>query len=283
VLDDLLNSGLAIRVASVPAPHDPDSFVKEFGADAFNQLIQDAVGFFDFYLELLCKQNDLRSDRGQKEVARAMAVALEKANDPLLFERYARKTAARLGADPVQAINAFKRLAKETPQPRPRNNDDDELPQEPEQPQAPRPSRPELWLLKLALLNDDTLEWLAAHLDFHWIEHANVRTILEHRLTPRENGSWPAPAEILNDLTDSAAQDLLTEASTDPLKLADPANVLRETVLRIRNLYIDRQLTFVATQMADANANLAELLARQKALRVARTAPLAPVSDTSEF
>ena len=211
-----------------------------------------------------------------------MSVGLEKANDPILFERYARKTAARLGADPVQAINAFKRLAKETPQPRARD-DDDALPQEPDQPQMPRPSQPELWILKLGLLNDDSLEWLAAHLDFHWIEHAQVRTILEHRLNPHHDGSWPAPAEILNDLDDAACQNLLTEASTDPLKLADPANVLRETLLRLRNVYIDRQLTQIATQMADANANIAELLARQKALRAARTSPLTPVSDTAEF
>jgi DNA primase len=282
VLDDLLHSGLAIRVASIPPPHDPDSFIKEFGAAAFNQLIQNAVGFFDFYLDLLCKQNDLRTDRGQKEVARAMSVALEKANDALLFERYARKTAARLGVDPVQAIAAFRKLARETAQPRAR--DEDALPQEPEPEPAVRPSHPELWILKLALLNDDSIEWLAAHLDFHWLEHAQVRSILEHRLAPRADGSWPAPAEILNDLTDDApAQNLLTAASTEPLKLADPTNVLRETLLRLRNVYIDRQLTLVAAQMADANANIAELLARQKALRAARTTPLTPISDVSEY
>ncbi|HUS34400.1 MAG TPA: DNA primase [Verrucomicrobiae bacterium] len=283
-LDDLIHSGLAIRVATMPQPHDPDSYVKELGAEAFNELIAKAVGFFDFYLDLLCKQNDVRSDRGQKEVARAMSVALDKANDPMLFERYARKTAARLGADPVQAINAFKKLAKETPQQRSRADyDDDALPQEPEQPAMARPSHPELWILKLALLDELNLEWLVAHLDFQWIEHAQVRTILEHRLTQREDGLWPSPAELVNDLEDAAAQNLLTEASTDPLKLADPANVLRETLLRLRNVYIDRQLILVASQMADVNADLAELVARQKALRVARTAPLTPVSDASEF
>lgn len=281
-LDDLIHSGLAIRVASIPAPHDPDSFVKEFGAEAFNHLIQNAVGFFDFYLDLLCKQNDTQSDRGQKEIARAMSSALEKANDPILSERYARKTAARLGADPIQAINAFKRLAKEAPQSRARD-DDDTLPQEPEQIQIKRPSLPELWILKLALLNDDGLEWLAAHLDFHWLEHAQVRTILEHRLTPHPDGSWPSPAEILNDLDDAACQSLLTEVSTEPLKLTDASNVLRETLLRLRNVYIDRQLILIATQMADAHADIAELLSRQKALRAARTTPLSPVSDASEL
>lgn len=300
-LDDLIHSGLAIRVASMPQPHDPDSFVKEFGAEAFNELIAKAVGFFDFYLDLLCKQNDIRSDRGQKEVARAMSVALEKANDPILFERYARKTAARLGADPVQAINAFKKLAKETPQARARTDyeDDDALPREPEQPVMARPSQSELWILKLALLDDNHLEWLAAHLDLQWIEHADVRTILENRLARNEDSSWPSPTSILHQLAEGSARELLTEAVTDSFlskgdelsghvgavkkQLSDPFTHLRGTVTQLRNVYIDRQLVLVAAQMADVNANLAELLARQKALRAARTAPLTPVSDASEY
>jgi hypothetical protein len=127
------------------------------------------------------------------------------------------------------------------------------------------------------------LEWLVAHLDFHWIENASLRTVLEHRLAPRENGAWPAPADLLHEIEDVNAQNLLTEASTDPLKLSDPGNVLRETLLRLRNVYIDRQLNLIASQMADPEANIAELLARQKALRTERTAPLAPVSDNAEF
>jgi DNA primase len=298
-LDDLIHSGLAIRVASMPQPHDPDSYVKEFGAEAFNELIAKAVGFFDFYLDLLCKQNDIRSDRGQKEVARAMSVALEKANDPILFERYARKTAARLGADPVQAINAFKKLAKETPQARARVEDDDALPQEPELREAVRPSQPELWVLKLALLNDDHLEWLAAHLDFQWIDHPDARAILECRLTAGEDWSWPPPTSILHELSEDSARELLTQAVTDSFlskgdelsghigavkkQLSDPFTTLLGTVTQLRNMYIDRQLNFVAAQMADVNADLAELLTRQKALRAARTAPLTPVSDASEY
>src|SRR5204862_6176600 len=41
-LDDLLASGLATRVATVPAPHDPDSFIKAFGGAAFQHLIERA-------------------------------------------------------------------------------------------------------------------------------------------------------------------------------------------------------------------------------------------------
>src|SRR6202007_669220 len=64
-LDSLLASGLAIRVAVVPAPHDPDSFIKESGGAAFSALIEKAEGFFDYYLNRLCENNDVTSDKGR--------------------------------------------------------------------------------------------------------------------------------------------------------------------------------------------------------------------------
>src|ERR1043166_2590219 len=67
VLDSLLASGLAIRVATVPAPHDPDSFIKESGGDAFRELIAKAPGFFDYYLGRLCATNDLATDKGDRK------------------------------------------------------------------------------------------------------------------------------------------------------------------------------------------------------------------------
>src|SRR5205809_4163114 len=41
-LDSLLASGLAVRVAAAPAPHDPDSIIKASGGPAFQQLIERA-------------------------------------------------------------------------------------------------------------------------------------------------------------------------------------------------------------------------------------------------
>src|SRR5437667_11362775 len=54
VEESLLASGLSIRVATIPAPHDPDSFIKEHGGAGFQKLIEDGREFFDFYLEYLC-------------------------------------------------------------------------------------------------------------------------------------------------------------------------------------------------------------------------------------
>src|SRR5213594_4161136 len=69
-LDHLLASELAIRVAAIPSPHDPDSFIRESGGAAFQQLILRAEGFFDFYLNQLCLSHDPVQDRGRLAVVR---------------------------------------------------------------------------------------------------------------------------------------------------------------------------------------------------------------------
>src|SRR5258708_31809311 len=77
-LEHLLASGLAVRVAVVPAPHDPDSFIKASGGAAFKQLIEQAAGFFDYYLSRLCATNDVTTDKGRLVVLREMAEAVHK-------------------------------------------------------------------------------------------------------------------------------------------------------------------------------------------------------------
>ncbi|MEI6569528.1 MAG: DNA primase, partial [Verrucomicrobiota bacterium] len=72
-LDSLLAAGLAIKVATVPRPHDPDSLIKASGPDAFRQVISQAEGFFDFLLNRLCQMNDIRSDKGRLDVIREMS------------------------------------------------------------------------------------------------------------------------------------------------------------------------------------------------------------------
>ena len=69
-LDHLLASGLAVRVAVVPAPHDPDSFIKANGGAAFRKLVEDAEGFFDYYFNRLCKRRPEHRQRTQRHVAR---------------------------------------------------------------------------------------------------------------------------------------------------------------------------------------------------------------------
>ncbi|HEX5398936.1 MAG TPA: DNA primase, partial [Verrucomicrobiae bacterium] len=173
-LDHLLASGLAVRVAAVPAPHDPDSFIKQFGGEKFLELINHADGFFDYYLSRLCKQNDTNSDKGRLAVLRGMAEAVNKTGNLVLVDAYAQKTALRLGVSPEAVRTEFKK----TPVTQASSVTEEGEPFASVQYESPRPSPQEFWLLRLLLLHDDLIAWAALHLDTNWIEHPLVRSIV---------------------------------------------------------------------------------------------------------
>src|ERR1700690_3371541 len=109
-LAHLLESGLAVRVAVVPAPHDPDSFIKANGGEAFRKLVENADGFFDYYLNRLCKLDDANSDKGRNAILRGMAEAVRKTGSVVLMDKYAQKTALQLGVSPEAVRAEFSRI-----------------------------------------------------------------------------------------------------------------------------------------------------------------------------
>jgi DNA primase len=196
-LDSLLASGLAVRVAIVPPPHDPDSFIKANGGEAFRQLIAGAEGFFDYYLGRLCRTNDITTDKGRIGVVREMAEAVQKTGNPVLVDKYAQKTALRLGVTPEAVRREFN---KTTAAPVVAAEDEyfDSAAAETEE-AIPRPTTPELWLLKLALRHDAGMDWLVAHLDPNWIQHPSVKDILTRRLKAHTEGTWRSMGLFLDE------------------------------------------------------------------------------------
>ncbi len=237
VLDHLLASGLAIRVASVPAPHDPDSYIKQFGGPAFEQLIAHAAGFFDYYLNWLCATHDPRTDKGQIAIVTAMAEAVQKTGHAILVDTYAQKTAARLGVSPDAARAEFKKLARSASR---SQSPDDKAPPIPEK-MVPPPQQ-ESWLLRLVLLHDDLVPWVAEHLDLSWLQHDKVREILSLRLAAADNTAEGGTTNLLSRLEDNAARSLVTEALTQGRPFPHPQQQITDLLIRLRNQSIDREM-----------------------------------------
>lgn len=273
VLDDLLGSGLAIRVATLPAPHDPDSFIKEFGGAAFQQLMVEAPGFFDFYLGYLCQRYDPAGDRGRMEIVRAMGEALQKTNNQVLLDTHAQKTAIRLGISMDAVRKEFARPSTTRPMAR-----------EPEEELAPaeevvRPTAREYWLLKYLFLEECDPEYIQRHLDPNWIEHAGVKEIVQCYLSARQTDSSVQPAGLLGALSNDPTRALLTESLADARPIPHAAQQLQDVLVHLRNRLLDQQLVRL-TQALD-NPELSEnqrvdLITQYTMLRQQKQQPLEP-------
>ena len=274
-LDHLLESGLAVRVAIVPAPHDPDSFIKANGGEAFRKLVESAEGFFDYYLNRLCTQNDPNSDKGRNAVLRGMAEAVHKTGNAVLIDNYAQKTALRLGVSPEAVRTEFAKIRSTGFGIRSSENEEEAAGRS----GVSRPAPQEFWLLKLLLLHDELVAWATLHLDANWISHSLARQIVAQRLAAQTNETWKSLAVFLDACETPEMRALVTEAVAEDRKIPNPDQQLADVTLKLRNQFLDRQiaaLTQKAGQPEVTDAQKIEMLRQQQELRQQKRASLHP-------
>ncbi len=277
-LDHLLASGVAVRVAVVPEPHDPDSFIKSFGGEKFRELIQNAKGFFDYYLNRLCRQNDAASDKGRLVILRAMAEAVHKTGSAVLVDACAQKTALQLGVSPESVRAEFAKVRR-TPSAARETGDDDSIPAEEEE-TLERPSPQEFWLLKLLFIHEELAAWAVSHLEPNWILHPLVRQVVADRLSAQRNGSWQNLTAFLDKCDSTEARSLATEAAAESRIIPNPEKQLTDLVTILRNQFLDREIAALPQRAAQPGVPEAEkiaLLQRREELRRQKTGPLVPL------
>uniref|UniRef100_UPI004055B6D8 DNA primase n=1 Tax=Candidatus Electronema sp. TaxID=2698783 RepID=UPI004055B6D8 len=89
-----LTEGLAAKAALLPAGHDPDSFVREQGADALRQLIDRAEPLPEFVYDELVKEHGLTlagKSKIMKELAELMRLVPDRAQRELMAGHFAGK------------------------------------------------------------------------------------------------------------------------------------------------------------------------------------------------
>ena len=277
VLDHLLGSGLSIRVAALPPPHDPDSFIKESGAAAFQQLIAGAAGFFDYYLNRLCATNEINTDRGRLTVLKSMAEAVLKTGNAMLLDTYAQKTAQRLGV----STDAVRTEFRKAPRPKSTGVDPEEQQTATSAPQAPPPER-EVWLMRFILAGDEQVDWVAAHLDLDWLESPAVRAIISARLRAQAEQSWSGVPALLTQFEDQAFHSLITGAVAEGVLMDNLAQKIADNVRLLRNSFIDRQLGALIQKLAQPDLTHEEkvqIIQEQSRLRQLKKQPLEAATE----
>jgi DNA primase len=275
-LDPLLAAGLAIRVASIPPPDDPDSWIRAHGAESFQALLNRAQGIFDFYLQGLCSGNDIASDRGRLVVLRSMGEAVHKTANAVLIDTYAQRTAQRLGVD-VQSVRAEFRKQAAGAKPRyERSEEESSLEELASQAMPERPGVNELWLLKYVFLSADLQNFAAVHLEPEWVPNPVVQRILAMHF--QEGGDVVGLLGRFEG--DPFAESIITEAATEQREIPEPERQLADVVRRLRDAWLDRQIALRNGRLGDPTLDDEDrmvLLSELQALRLRKRSPLEPI------
>lgn len=126
-VDLLLANDLRVRVLPLPADQDPDSFIREKGADAFRAYVAEkARDFIQFKVEALSGDYQSLDPAKRADVIAEVAHSLSKITDPVLRETYSQYAAETLRVpEPVlfNAVRLAERAQAPSPAPRPVQTD----------------------------------------------------------------------------------------------------------------------------------------------------------------
>jgi DNA primase len=109
-LDLFVNSGLGVKVVTLPSGEDPDTYVRKEGIEAFARLEQQAPSLLDFALEESLKTAESSTIEGRIQSVDEVLRILQKSEHPIEREERIRVVAERFGINQQRLIDRYPAL-----------------------------------------------------------------------------------------------------------------------------------------------------------------------------
>ena len=104
--------GLKVRIAGVPEGKDPDEYVRHYGKEAFEQVIQNALEGIDFQIEETILQSDTANLAGKVEAVSNILPFLLECKSEIEAAEHMRRLALRLTLDEGLIVEEYRKAIK---------------------------------------------------------------------------------------------------------------------------------------------------------------------------
>ena len=249
-LTPFLASGISPRMILLPAGHDPDSYVRQHGAQPFTELTAGAVPLIDFVLEQTIQKHEITTPRGKISASEDLIPVLQKITNELERDLYIQKAAALLGIKEAYLIN---RIGKASGSDAGLSPDSVARSAGAEEPAAIE-EKAERLILELMVLHPEVIAAVEEHAVFEEFTSAALqeagRTLcgMYH-----ERGAIRLP-EIISMIQDAATRQYVTEISFKEGCGGNPFKMLEDCIqkIRLQKLRQQREATRALLKKAEA-------------------------------
>ena len=257
--EPLWDAGVVIRVAVLPQGHDPDSFVKAFGAEKLKELVAQASSFYVYLLDRLSQQHDPHSERGKLQIARQMAEWLARLPTPILFATYAQQTAKRLD---IREDALRKEVAKLTGNRRNRDtasNASEETAADEMDAGRSRGLPAEEMLLRMMLADERLIESVVEQLDPSWLSDSVAGQIPQDIVRLYKEKRWNGPNTLLNQPRNEETGRLVSELLLNQQSVKNPELAAAECLATLQRHFMDQRLRDLRKQLEQPGLAAAEV------------------------
>ncbi|OGL03651.1 MAG: DNA primase [Candidatus Rokubacteria bacterium RIFCSPLOWO2_02_FULL_68_19] len=235
-------SALRLKVALLPSGHDPDSFLRKEGAQAFTQRIGEARSLLAYAVETAIGEENTTAPRGKATAFARVALILAKVTDSQEATELARDAALKLGVDPTQLWIEAQRLQGALRKPAPAT--------------APAPAgvnlpSAERDLVSLLVQNPDVRAALLPVLVEEDLAHPALRAILAALKTVTAE----SPEALMPHLPGDTERGLLAALLVEERAWPDTTPLIAEYLKRFEMRRRARQIRQVSQAIAQAQAS----------------------------
>lgn len=111
-LEVFLEGGLHVKLVKLPEGLDPDDFIREKGPAAFQTLVDHALDFFDFKLQVLLGRYNRKDPLGLVKITNEFLETFLKVKNSVLLDHYLRRFSGALGVEENSLRLEFAKLKK---------------------------------------------------------------------------------------------------------------------------------------------------------------------------
>lgn len=194
-IDVALSGSIGVYVVQLPEGADPDSFVQQFGAEAFRKLLsEERQDFVSFVVSDARKKGKLDSGEGKGAIAASLMRAVAKVEDPVAQDHYILRVSGELGVPDSllrsQYLTASRTRRNEQRKKAYTSNLVEEKHVEPGQHQSPEARPEEKVLLRLMLEHgEQMIEFVLGRMSIEEFSKGVTRTIVQHIIDQYQKGT----------------------------------------------------------------------------------------------
>jgi DNA primase len=109
----LLEEGMQVRILELDGDLDPDEYCKERGAEAYQQRLEGAKGYFYWLADRARSKYDVRTSEGQVSVLKFLLPAVQRISDQMERMVIAGDLASYIGVDRGMVLDSFRKSVAE--------------------------------------------------------------------------------------------------------------------------------------------------------------------------
>jgi DNA primase len=241
-LEILTEEGLDVRVVDLPDGHDPDTFLREAGAEEYRKRLESAPVYMEWLIERAAAEHDVKTPQGKAAYLKALLPSLTRIESAVERAAWLPRVAAAGGLDGSAAEQELRRavsLRGSAPAAAPA----------PVRPAAGRLLPAEKWLLALILREAEGVEGAVAELQDEDIAELRSASILGVAKSLQLKGQTATAASLAEAVVNEDDRRMLRELAmeTTPVEHADPL----ACVFELRRATLGRKLEKVRASLRE--------------------------------